>query len=135
MEVLFSRYAKCLDGRQEVANRRIEALRQWAELGNNVCGVLHDYRDAPAVAARFVGAGWSARSSSWYGYEVETSWGQVEIDPIDGPDILLNGVVDPERLDELGRLLSSFAPEAPGPARGPSLSLGLTSADVSRSCA
>ncbi|MFE1230462.1 hypothetical protein [Streptomyces sp. NPDC059442] len=71
-------------------------------------GVLHDYRDAPAVAARFVGAGWSARSLSWYGYEVETSWGQVEIHPIDGPGILLNGVVDPARLDELGRLLSSF---------------------------
>ncbi|MEU5985075.1 hypothetical protein [Streptomyces sp. NPDC047434] len=82
--------------------------RQWADLGNNVCGVLHNYRDASAVAARFVGAGWSSRSSSWYGYEVETSWGEVEIDPIDGPVILLNGVVDPTRLDELGRLLGSF---------------------------
>jgi hypothetical protein len=26
VEVLLSRYAKCLDGRQEVANRRIEDL-------------------------------------------------------------------------------------------------------------
>ncbi|MFI8520345.1 hypothetical protein ACIGEZ_21330 [Streptomyces sp. NPDC085481] len=30
----------------------------------------------------------------------------MEIEPIDGPDVLLNGVVDPTRLDELGRLLS-----------------------------
>ncbi|MFJ9806837.1 hypothetical protein ACIRTB_01165 [Streptomyces sp. NPDC101158] len=60
------------------------------------------------MAARFVGAGWSSRSSSWYGYEVETSWCQMEIEPVDGPDVLLNGVVDPTRLDELGRLLSYF---------------------------
>ncbi|MFI8293022.1 hypothetical protein ACIGBL_28165 [Streptomyces sp. NPDC085614] len=81
---------------------------QWIDVGNNVCGVLHDHRDAPAVAARFVGAGWSSRSSTWHGYEVETSWCRLEIDPVDGPDILLNGVVDPTRLDELGRLLGSF---------------------------
>ncbi|MFF9841628.1 hypothetical protein [Streptomyces sp. NPDC013740] len=85
-----------------------ELDRQWIELGNNVYGVLHGCRDASAVAARFVGAGWSSRSSSWYGYELETSWCQLEIEPIDGPDILLNGVVDPARLDELGRLLGCF---------------------------
>ncbi|MFD7320026.1 hypothetical protein ACFV9D_02890 [Streptomyces sp. NPDC059875] len=82
--------------------------REWIEVGNNVCGVLHGCRNASAVAARFVGAGWSSRSSSWYGYELETSWCQVEIDPIDGPKILLNGVVDPARLDELARLLNYF---------------------------
>ncbi|WP_017236151.1 hypothetical protein [Streptomyces sp. SS] len=32
----------------------------------------------------------------------------MEIDPIDGPDVLLNGVVDPTRLDDLGRLLGYF---------------------------
>lgn len=46
--------------------------------------------------------GWSSRSSSWHGYEVETSWCQLEVEPIDGPDVLLNGVVDPQRFDELG---------------------------------
>ncbi|MFC8505998.1 hypothetical protein ACFU3J_18230 [Streptomyces sp. NPDC057411] len=39
---------------------------------------------------------------------LETSWCQLEIEPIDGPDILLNGVVDPARLDGLGRLLGCF---------------------------
>ncbi|MGW2019923.1 hypothetical protein [Streptomyces sp. NPDC001927] len=82
--------------------------REWVEVGNNVCGVLHGCRDASAVAARFVGAGWSSHSSSWNGYELETSWCQVEIDPIDGSKVLLNGVVDPTRLDELARLLNSF---------------------------
>ncbi|MFG2835089.1 hypothetical protein ACGFYE_08875 [Streptomyces zaomyceticus] len=82
--------------------------RQWDELGNNVCGVLHGCRDTSVVAARFVGAGWSSRSSSWYGYELETNWCRLEIDPADGPDVLLNGVVDPARLDDLGRLLDSF---------------------------
>ncbi|MER5961188.1 hypothetical protein [Streptomyces sp. NPDC002057] len=82
--------------------------RQWIDLGNNVCGMLRGCRDASAVAARFVGAGWNSLSSSWHGYELETSWCQIEIDPIDGPNVLLNGVVDPARLDDLGRLLSYF---------------------------
>ncbi|MFE2009397.1 hypothetical protein [Streptomyces sp. NPDC059491] len=82
--------------------------RQWIELETNVCGVLHGCRDASAVAARFTGAGWRSRSSSWHGYELETSWCRLEIDPIDGPDVPLNGVVAPARLDDLGRLLSFF---------------------------
>lgn len=82
--------------------------RQWIDLGDNVCGTLRGCRDASAVAARFVGAGWSSRSSSWHGYELRTSWCQIEIDPADGEDVLLNGVVDPARLDDLGRLLSCF---------------------------
>nr|WP_164875126.1 hypothetical protein [Streptomyces sp. SS] len=92
----------------DVSDEGLTLDRQWIEPGNNVCGVLHGCRDASAVAARFVGAGWSSRSSSWHGYELETSWCQVEIDPIDGPDVLLNGVVDPTRLDDLGRLLGYF---------------------------
>ncbi|MEV4949581.1 hypothetical protein [Streptomyces sp. NPDC053755] len=82
--------------------------RQWAETDNNVYGVLHGCRDASAVAARFAGAGWRARSSSWHAYELETTWCLLEIDPVDGPDVLLSGVVDPVRLDDLGRLLGSM---------------------------
>ncbi|MFF3315526.1 hypothetical protein ACFYV5_08425 [Streptomyces sp. NPDC003035] len=63
-----------------------------------MCGVLRGRRNASVVAARFVGAGWSSRSSSWDGYEPQTSWCQVEIDP-------LNRVVGSPRLDELGGLL------------------------------
>ncbi|MEU2261626.1 hypothetical protein ABZ557_15380 [Streptomyces sp. NPDC019645] len=78
---------------------------EWIEFGNNVCGTLRGWRDASVAAEHFVRAGWSSRSSSWYGYELETSWCQVEIDPVDGSDLLLNGVVDPERFHELAGLL------------------------------
>ncbi|MFE1289120.1 hypothetical protein [Streptomyces sp. NPDC058751] len=78
---------------------------EWVEAGNNVCGVLRGCGDASAVARHFVRTGWSSRSSSWHGHEVETSWCRLEIDPVRGPDILLNGVVDPRRFDELGGLL------------------------------
>ncbi|WP_158771472.1 hypothetical protein [Streptomyces sp. NRRL S-340] len=37
-----------------------------------------------------------------------TSWCQVELDPVEGPDILLSGVVDPRRIDELAGLLDHF---------------------------
>ncbi|MFG3348107.1 hypothetical protein ACGF1Z_23990 [Streptomyces sp. NPDC048018] len=80
----------------------------WTDLGNNVCGILHDRHDATAVTARFARTGWRSRSSSWYGYEVETGWCRLEVDPVDGPDILLNGAVDPARLDDLAQLLTSF---------------------------
>ncbi|MFJ9825652.1 hypothetical protein ACIRSU_14955 [Streptomyces sp. NPDC101160] len=86
--------------------QRLDA--SWTDADNNVCGVLHGCRDASAAAACFVRAGWCSRSSSWDGYEVETSWCQVELDPVDGPDVLLSGVVDPARFDELGKLLAAF---------------------------
>ncbi|WP_312847613.1 hypothetical protein [Streptomyces sp. WAC08241] len=85
-----------------------ELDRRWAGLGNNVSGVLHGCRDASAVAARLVGAGWSSRSSSWCGYELETDWCRIEVDPAGEPEVLLNGVVDPDRIGELGRLLDRF---------------------------
>ncbi|MGW4878907.1 hypothetical protein ACWEPI_20385 [Streptomyces sp. NPDC004262] len=81
---------------------------EWAEVGNNVCGVLRGCRDAAAVAQHFVKAGWDSRSSSWHDYEVETSWCQLEIAPIDGPDVLLDGVVDPQRFGELDGVLRRF---------------------------
>jgi hypothetical protein len=81
---------------------------EWAEVGNNVNGVLHGCRDASPVAERFVRVGWRSRSSSWNGYEVGTRWCEVELDPVDGPDVLLNGVVDPRRLDDLAGLLHRF---------------------------
>ncbi|MGQ4382859.1 hypothetical protein [Streptomyces sp. SAS_270] len=81
---------------------------EWVEVDNNVCGVLRGCQDASAVAQHFVRAGWSSRSSSWHGYEVETSWCQLEVDPIEGPDVLLSGVVNPQRFDELGGVLDRF---------------------------
>lgn len=78
---------------------------EWVDVGNNACGVLRGCRDASVVARHFVRTGWSSRSSSWHGYEVETSWCRLEVEPIEGPDVLLNGVVDPQRFDELGGVL------------------------------
>jgi hypothetical protein len=78
---------------------------EWVEAGNNVCGVLRGCRDASAVTRHFVRTGWSSRSSSWHGYEVENSWCRLEVESIEGPDVLLNGVVDPQRFDELGGVL------------------------------
>ncbi|MET9361309.1 hypothetical protein ABZX93_10380 [Streptomyces sp. NPDC006632] len=81
---------------------------EWVEVGNNICGVLRGCRDASAVAQHFARAGWSSRSSSWHSYEVETSWCQLEVDPIEDPSVLLNGVVDPQRFDELDGVLRRF---------------------------
>jgi hypothetical protein len=89
------------DGGQELDPR-------WSDVGNNLCGVVDDCRDAYAAAGAFVSAGWSRRSSSWHGWEVEISWGQIELDPIEGRKVLLNGVIDPQRVDDLASLLSSF---------------------------
>ncbi|MEV5368326.1 hypothetical protein AB0N12_03070 [Streptomyces albogriseolus] len=79
---------------------------EWTILSNNVCGVLHSHRDAAAMAERFERLGWRSRSSSWHGYEVGTTWCEVELDPIDGQDVLLNGVADPSRFDDLAALLT-----------------------------
>ncbi|MFE9676430.1 hypothetical protein ACFYO5_20190 [Streptomyces sp. NPDC006259] len=79
---------------------------QWVDVANNVCVVLHGCRNASTVARHFVRAGWGSRSSSWHGYEVETHWCQLEIDPMENSDVLLNGVVDPQRVDELAGVLN-----------------------------
>jgi hypothetical protein len=79
---------------------------RWTDIDNNVCGVAQDCRDAAPVATVFVRAGWSSRSSSWDGYEVETNWAQLLLDPLEDREVLLNGVIDPQRLDDLAALLS-----------------------------
>ncbi|GAB1333423.1 hypothetical protein ACE1SV_00130 [Streptomyces sp. E-15] len=80
----------------------------WLEINNNVCGGLAGGPSASLVAERFIGAGWSSRSgSSWESYEVETSWCRIEVDPTNG-DTLLNGVVDPQRFEDLAALLTRF---------------------------
>ncbi|MGA5408014.1 hypothetical protein ACPCSC_12195 [Streptomyces lavendulocolor] len=82
---------------------------EWFEVTNNVCDMLHDCGDTSSVAEHFVRAGWGSRSSSWDGYEVETSWCQVELDLIEGSGILLNGVADPQRFEELAGILHRFS--------------------------
>lgn len=89
----------------DISDEGTELDRRWVEVGNNVSGIVRGCRGASIVAEHFVRAGWGSRSSSWHGYELETAWCQVEIEPIEGSEVLLNGVVDPERLDELCGLL------------------------------
>ncbi|MFI9420086.1 hypothetical protein [Streptomyces werraensis] len=60
------------------------------------------------MAERFERLGWRSRSSSWYGYEVGTTWCEIEFEAIDGQDVLLNGVVAPSRFDDLAALLTRF---------------------------
>jgi hypothetical protein len=91
----------------DISDLGSEPAPEWREAENNLCGVLRG-RGTSAVAERFVEAGWTSRSSSWEAYEVGTSWCRVELAPVDGPDILLNGVVDPDRLDDLAALLARF---------------------------
>lgn len=79
----------------------------WHEINNNVCGGLSGAPSASLVAERFIGAGWSSISASWESYEVETSWCRIEVDPTEG-DTLLNGVVDPQRFEDLAALLTRF---------------------------
>lgn len=84
--------------------------QEWTETANNVCGTLRGCPDASHVAESFAGAGWRVRSTSWDAYEVETNWCNVEIDPAESTDVLLNGVVDPRRIDQLAGLLDRFGP-------------------------
>ncbi|MFI0943871.1 hypothetical protein [Streptomyces sp. NPDC021020] len=77
----------------------------WWDAANNVYGTLRGRRMS-GVVEWFAVAGWGYRSSSWHGYEVETSWCRVELDPLGGGEILLNGVVDPARFDALAALLA-----------------------------
>ncbi|MFE7236472.1 hypothetical protein [Streptomyces sp. NPDC057596] len=81
---------------------------EWQDADNNLCGVLHGNLDTSAVAERFVRAGWRSRSSSWDTYEVETDWCRADLDPVEGSDTLLSGVIDPGKLDALAVLLSRF---------------------------
>ncbi|WP_225654399.1 hypothetical protein [Streptomyces pseudogriseolus] len=83
---------------------------EWRDLPNNVCGILHGHGhgDAAPMAVRFERHGWDSRSSSWHGYEVGTTWCEAELEPADGPDVLLNGVMDPSRFTDLAALLDRF---------------------------
>ncbi|MFB6582990.1 hypothetical protein ACFCYC_37235 [Streptomyces sp. NPDC056402] len=72
----------------------------------DVAGVFPGHRSAGDVAAFFVRAGWSSRSSSWEGYEVESPLARLEIEP--GHDgVLLHGEADAGRLDALTAVLSA----------------------------
>ncbi|MFD3465838.1 hypothetical protein ACFWWM_05620 [Streptomyces sp. NPDC058682] len=72
----------------------------------DVAGIFPGHRSAGGLAAFFVRAGWSSRSSSWEGYEVESPLARLEIEPVrDG--VLLHGEADAGRLAALTAVLSA----------------------------
>lgn len=80
----------------------------WAEIGNNVCGVLRGGADPEDVAHLFVGIDWRARQASWTAYEVENTWAQLEIDRDSEGVTLMSGVMDPERFEHLAGVLEEL---------------------------
>ncbi|MGV9310599.1 hypothetical protein ACWDR0_00195 [Streptomyces sp. NPDC003691] len=79
---------------------------EWEEADFALYGTVR-VRNASTVAEWFARAGWRSRSSSWYGYEVETDWCRLELDPHKG-EVLMNGVIDPDRLGLLAKLITRF---------------------------
>ncbi|MFR9796037.1 hypothetical protein ACL02U_09050 [Streptomyces sp. MS06] len=84
-----------------------EPAPELQDADNNLCGHLRGL-GVSALAELFVRAGWRSRSSSWDAYEVETARCRIELDPVAGDGILLNGVIAPDRLDALAMLISRF---------------------------
>ncbi|MFB7253287.1 hypothetical protein [Streptomyces nojiriensis] len=72
----------------------------------DVAGLYPGHRSAADLAAFFVRAGWSSRSSSWEGYEVESPLARLEIEPVDD-GVLIHGEADAGRLDALTAVLSA----------------------------
>ncbi|MEV7559449.1 hypothetical protein [Streptomyces sp. NPDC089795] len=72
----------------------------------DVAGRFPGRGSAVDLAAFLVRAGWSSRSSSWEGYEVESPLARLEIEPADD-GVLLHGQADAGRLDALIAVLSA----------------------------
>ncbi|MER7109812.1 hypothetical protein [Streptomyces sp. NPDC000229] len=79
-----------------------------ADMANNVCGILEGGLDPVLVAFRLGSLGWSTRSASWCSYEAETAWCRIEIDQTDDGATLVNGVIAPQRIDDLATLLTGL---------------------------
>ncbi|MFD3997141.1 hypothetical protein [Streptomyces sp. NPDC058583] len=78
----------------------------FVEMANNVCGVLESSVDLALVASRLGSLGWSTRSVSWHSYEAETAWCRIEIDQTEDGATLINGVIAPQRIDDLSTLFA-----------------------------
>ncbi|MEW2623310.1 hypothetical protein [Streptomyces sp. NPDC048106] len=77
-----------------------------ADMANNLCGIIEGGVDPALVASRLGSLGWKTRSASWYSYEAETPWCRIEIDQTDDGTTLINGVIDPQQIDDLATLLA-----------------------------
>ncbi|MFF4439946.1 hypothetical protein [Streptomyces sp. NPDC001621] len=77
-----------------------------ADMANNLCGIINGGIGPALVASRLESLGWRTWSASWYSYEAETLWCRIEIDQTDDGTTLINGVIDPHRIDDLATLLA-----------------------------
>ncbi len=75
-------------------------------MANNLCGIIKGGIDPALVASRLDSLGWKTWSASWYSYEAETPWCRIEIDRTDDGTTLINGVIDPQRIEYLATLLA-----------------------------
>lgn len=75
---------------------------------NNLCGIIEGGVAPDLVASRLSSLGWEARSASWYSYETENRWCRIEIDQTDDGTTLINGVIDPQQIDDLSRLFAGL---------------------------
>ncbi|MFJ9576171.1 hypothetical protein ACIRQF_07235 [Streptomyces sp. NPDC101191] len=78
----------------------------FADMANNVCGVLESGVDPALVASRLGSLGWKTWSASWYSYEAETAWCRIEVDQTDDGVTLINDVIAPHRIGDLSTLFA-----------------------------
>lgn len=77
-----------------------------AGMANNLCGIIEGGIDPDLVASRLSSLGWKTESASWSSSEAETRWCRIEIDQTDDGTTLINGVIDPQQIDDLSRLFA-----------------------------
>jgi hypothetical protein len=78
-----------------------------AALDDNVYGTLLGAASPADVVTRLRRAGWAARKASWLEFACAVDWCEVLLTPIEGDELTLSGVVDPDRLDDLAAALTA----------------------------
>ncbi|GAA0189042.1 hypothetical protein GCM10009122_48630 [Fulvivirga kasyanovii] len=72
----------------------------------NMYGTIEGINSKLELVSKFHQLGWSVRKSSWTDYEVENEWTELCIQGEN--EILLSGILDEQKFEELGDLLNSF---------------------------
>ena len=73
---------------------------------NNLYGILGFKTSKHQTANHFDNIGWSVRKNTWTDYEIESTWAKLTIEGKN--EILLNGVIDEQKFDELKTILDNF---------------------------
>ncbi|MBY8870630.1 hypothetical protein K7640_02090 [Micromonospora sp. PLK6-60] len=78
------------------------------EMDNNLYGRLPERSNARSTAEVFVRAGWRAVATSWTECRIEHEWAEFDLLQPAAGGLLLSGVVEPSRLDDLGAVLAGL---------------------------